>query len=200
MKKIIIFIAIMLLPLAAFSKFNAGITFGYNSTTLTSDWDNINSSLKGGLQAGIFARFGDEFFLQPELLYASRGGYAEFQDEVIQLAGSGSEIHTGVFQIPVMLGIKIINGDMFGLNVQAGPVMSIMASKGVAGVEEVFTTKGLEDFSWGVQVGAGIDFLSFTLNARYEYSLSDIYNGSYGATNFSAKANTFLVTLGWKLL
>ncbi len=200
MKRILIFIAIMFLPLAAFSKFNAGITIGYNATVLTSDWDNINSSLESGLQAGIFARFGETFFLQPELLYASRGGYAELQNEAVQIAGSGSGIHTGIFQIPVLLGVKIIDGDMFGFNIQAGPVMSLVASKGVSGVGDVFTKKGLEDFSWGVQVGAGIDFLSFSLNARYEYSLSDIYEGSYGATNFSAKANTFLITLGWKLL
>jgi hypothetical protein len=200
MKKIIVIIAVMLIPFVASAKFNAGISVGYNATTLTSNWDNINSSLKGGLQVGIFARFGDAFFIQPELLYASRGGYAEFQDEVVQLANSGSEIHTGVFQIPVMLGIKLLNGDLLGVHAQAGPVMSLMTSKGIAGVDEVFSTKGLEDFSWGVQFGAGIDFMSFTLNIRYEYALSDIYNGSYGNTDFSAKANTFLVTLGWKLL
>jgi hypothetical protein len=99
-----------------------------------------------------------------------------------------------------MLGLKLVDGDMLGVNVQAGPVMSILTDKGMTDVGGAFANKSFEDFTWGVQVGAGVDFMSFILNIRYEYPLSDIYSGSYGNQNFSAKAHTFLVTLGWKLL
>jgi len=191
-----------MVPALSYSKFNAGIAVGYNTTQLNSDWDEINSNLKSGFQFGIFFRIGDQIFLQPELLYASRGGFSEFTSEFWQnsgLQGTGSEIHTGMFQIPVLLGLKVIDGEAVGLNVQAGPVLSIIADKGMAGVGDVFQSKNLEDFAWGVQAGVSVDFLSLILSARYEYALSDIYNGTYGNQNFNAKANTFLVTLGWKM-
>jgi hypothetical protein len=201
MKKIIIAMILIIAPFTAFSKFNAGISVGYNATELKSNWDDINSNLKSGFQFGIFARIGDKLFLQPEILYASRGGFTEFSGELSkQITGNGTEVHTGMFQIPVMLGAKILDGDMLGVNIQAGPVLSIITNTGLAGVDEVFADKNFEDFTYGVQFGAGIDFLSFALNVRYEYALSEIYKGSYGNQNFNAKANTFLVTLGWKLL
>jgi hypothetical protein len=203
MKKLILLLIIILIPAFAYSKFNAGIAVGYNTTQLNSNWDEINSNLKSGFQFGIFFRIGDQIFLQPELLYASRGGFAEFTSEFWKstgLQGSNSDMHIGMFQIPVLLGVKLIDGDALGLNVQAGPVLSIIADKGMAGVDEVFKSKNLEDFAWGIQAGVSVDILSFILSARYEYALSEIYNGSYGNQSFNAKANTFLVTLGWKLL
>jgi hypothetical protein len=195
MKKIVILLMILAAPMAAYSKFNAGISVGYNASEISADWDKINSGLKSGFQVGVFARFGDKLFLQPELLYASRNGSAGFQDEL----WDGS-VKTGMFQIPVMLGYRLTDGDLLSFNLQAGPVMSILTDKGITGVDEVYKKNSFEDFTWGVQLGAGMDFMSFMLNVRYEFALSDIYSGSYNDKNFSARANTFLVTLGWKIL
>ncbi|MBX3044297.1 MAG: PorT family protein [Candidatus Kapabacteria bacterium] len=203
MRKYFIAILLIFAPLTAYSNFNAGIQIGYNTTELSTDWNEINSNLKSGFQIGIFARFGNEFFLQPELLYANRGGFAEFQNEFWEnsgLRGRGTEVHAGMFQMPIMVGYKLIDGAAIGLNVQAGPVISIITDKGLAGISEVYNESSFEDYTWGVQVGAGIDIFSFTLNARYEYSLSDIYKGNYESQNFNVRAHTFLVTLGWKLL
>lgn len=197
MKKFIIFLAILIIPAAAYSQFDAGIEIGYNATMLSSDWDDINSSLKSGFQFGVFVRLGDKFFIQPELLYASRKGYAGFQSEAIS---TDNEIHTGVFQLPVMAGLKVIDGEALSLNVQAGPVMTVIADKGIGGASDVFTEESFNDAAWGIQAGAGLDFLSFALNIRYEYALSEIYSGKVNNQNISIKANTFLVTLGWKLL
>jgi hypothetical protein len=98
MKKVIVVLMFLIAPMAAYSSFNAGVAIGYNATTLTSDWDDINGNLKSGFQFGIFARLGDKFFLQPELLYASRGGYQEFQDETTGAILSRTEGHTGMFR------------------------------------------------------------------------------------------------------
>ncbi|MDX9789847.1 MAG: porin family protein [Candidatus Kapaibacterium sp.] len=203
MKKLFILLLLTITPMALFANFNAGINIGYSATQLKTDLEDINSNLKSGFQIGVFARFGDKFFLQPELNYASRGGFAEFQDELLdqfKTTGTGTEIHTGMFQLPIMLGVKLLDGDMLGMNIQAGPVLSLISNKGLAGVEDVFNTNDFEDFTWGIQVGAGIDIMSFILNVRYEYALSDIYKGSVDNMNANTRANTFLVTLGWKLL
>ena len=207
MKKIFVLIMILVAPMVAYSKFNAGISVGYNASQITTDWDEINSDLKSGFQFGVFARFGDKLFIQPELLYASRNGSAGFQDELwdqTEFAGTSSDMKTGMFQIPVMLGYRLTDGDILSFNVQAGPVMSFITDRGIEGADEVFKKDSFEDFTWGVQVGAGLDFMSLTLNVRYEYALSDIYKGSYSDSNinqnFNARANTFLVTLGWKIL
>ncbi len=48
-----------------------------------------------------------------------------------------------MFQIPVMLGLKLIDGDMLGVNVQAGPVMSIIADKGMNDIGSTFDKKSL---------------------------------------------------------
>lgn len=202
MKKLILILIISLVPLISYSESNIGVLVGYNTTRIKTDWEDINSKLKSGFQIGVFLRTGEKFFFQPQLLYASRGGYAEFTSEFWQNVGlqnSSTEVHTGLFQIPLIFGMMLNDNKDFGLNIQAGPVFSLVAKKGISGLEEVIKEENFKDYTFGIQAGIGVDFLSFMVAVRYEYALSDIYEGVFDNYSFSAKSNTFLITVGLKI-
>jgi hypothetical protein len=61
-----------------------------------------------------------------------------------------------------------------------------------------------DDFSnvnWGLQFGAGVDFLFLTADVRYELGLNNIYKTPEGATvDPTIKNNVFFISLGWKIL
>ncbi len=202
MKKFILILIISLVPLISYSESNIGILVGYNATRIQTDWKEINSDLKSGFQIGAFFRTGEKFFVQPQLLYASRGGYAEFSTEFWKSLGlpSGStEVHVGLFQIPLIFGMLLNDNKDFALNIQAGPVFSLVAKKGISGLEEVIKEENFKDYTFGIQAGIGVDFLSFMVAIRYEYALSDIYKRVFDNYSFSAKSNTFLITVGLKI-
>ncbi len=202
MKKLILILIISLVPLISYSESNIGVLVGYNTTRIKTDWEDINSKLKSGFQIGVFFRTGEKFFFQPQLLYASRGGYADFTSVFWQNVGfqnSSTEVHTGLFQIPLIFGMMLNDNKDFGLNIQAGPVFSLVAKKGISGLEEVIKEENFKDYTFGIQAGIGVDFLSFMVAIRYEYALSDIYKGVFDNYSFSAKSNTFLITVGLKI-
>lgn len=204
MKKIILVFLFALVPALAYSQLSIGLSAGFNSSKLSTDFDEINSNFKSGFQFGLYTRLGGTLFIQPEFLYSSRGGFSQFETEFWQsvgLKGEGTEIHTGLFQIPVVVGYKLLEGQNTSLNIQAGPVLSIVADKGLAGVDEVFSQKDIQDYSFGLLLGGGIDLSNISLNVRYEYTLSDVYKveSEVADRTISSKAHTFLVTIGFRL-
>lgn len=204
MKKIIFVFALLVfsIPLTLSAKSSIGVLVGYNASKISTNWDEINSDFNSGFQIGGFFRYGGQFFLEADFLYSNRFGYAEFTKELINSSGliaNSSRLHTGMFQIPILAGYHLYKDEDIAMNVQAGPVLSLIAKKGLTSAEDVFSVNSIEDFTYGVQVGAGIDFLSFVFNIRYEYPLKEFYEGNFGNQDFMAKQKTFLITIGLKI-
>lgn len=129
-------------------------------------------------------------------------------------------------QVPILFGWKALDLGVVALRLQAGPTASFtIASQtlfdetfslnGSAGETETInegTNLGLDtkSISWGLQAGIGADILGkITVDINYNFGLSKIFgnlnNTSLGNYfNFNnidqTKKNTFLVTVGYKLL
>lgn len=52
---------------------------------------------------------------------------------------------------------------------------------------------------WGLNVGAGIDVLMFTLDVRYQMGLNEVIE-KVNNFDFNSKNNVFCVSLGWKII
>ncbi len=195
MKKLILFLLIAFLSTGIYAQ--VPITFGpkvgYTSSKLKMDLSGIEEDFKSGFEAGVFVRVKiKKFYLQPELYYAVKGG-------TLDSINVTKEISLNTLDIPVLVGYRLIDNKAFNFRVFAGPVASFIVNKKVDNASELINDiddKSIKDAIWGVQLGAGIDILIFTLDVRYELGLNDISNYS-GA---SIKSNTFHVSLGWKIL
>lgn len=194
MKKLFIALALVALALPSYSQFDLGLKVGYATSKLSTDIDDIKEDAKHNFQFGAFARLGKRFYVQPELYYASSGG-------TLQLTGTDDEqqIKFQNLCIPVLLGFKIINGEKINLRIMAGPTANFILKKQFSGDEviESISDADFKNTAWGLDVGAGVDFLFLALDVRYEWGLNDIYQPP--VNDETMKSNIFIVSLGFKI-
>ena len=217
MRKIILITAIALISSYSFGQLGFGIKGAVTMNSLSTDLSDYEKAAKTGYQLGAFVRLGKKLHIQPEAYFAIRSG--ELTTKVVGLdpndMQNSVEVKQGMtlstIDIPILIGYKILDPPTFNIRLQAGPVISMVVNKkfdvtldGVDAPDEVTNT--LEDdfnsANWGLQMGAGIDFLFLTLDVRYELGLSDLYKKSeanpvdYGGL----KNNIFFISVGWKIL
>jgi hypothetical protein len=179
-------------------KFCLGPKIGYNSNKITDNFDSIRSDIKNSFQVGAFVRIGSRFYLQPEANYqvsestlSKNVGYATLSQDIT--------IKT--LKVPILLGVKLINQGKFNIRIMAGPAVSFAIDKQLSADQSSFVPIQSEnDFknkTWSVQMGAGVDVFSFTLDVRYEVGVDNLYQGNY---DMSIKNNIFNVSLGMKFL
>ncbi|OQX81618.1 MAG: hypothetical protein B6D61_00470 [Bacteroidetes bacterium 4484_249] len=217
MKKIVLITAIVLISSYSFGQLGFGIKGAFTMNTLSTDLSDYEKAAKTGFQAGAFVRIGKKLHLQPEAYFAVRSG--ELTAKIVGLdpndLQNSVEVKQGMtlstIDIPILIGYKIFDPPTLNVRLQAGPVISMVVNKkfdltldGVDAPEEVTNT--LEDdfknANWGLQFGAGVDFLFLTVDVRYELGLSDLYEKSEAnPIDFGGiKNNIFFVSVGWKIL
>jgi len=196
-----------------------GLTTSKLSTNLSETFSSDNAL---GYQVGLFVRlnFG-KLYLQPELVYNHRSTSLDYTinpsvDFEEMTLGVQSDVKIGSFDIPLLLGFKIIDSKLLGVRIFAGPEISFATNKSLS--YQYTTSDGnnfegevpdpltLDDFNkttWYLQAGAGIDVLMFTFDIRYEKGLSDIYSGQLGdihAKDINFTNNVWVFSLGLKFL
>ncbi len=196
MKKVILTLAMLMIPIISFAQFNIGPKIGYNAATMKTDISDIKTDFMHGLQLGAFVRLGGTWYIQPEVMYTQKGSIITLTDD------RDYTIKNNTVDIPIIIGYKLIDAPQLGMSFQVGPVASILTDKGIQDVGDILENAEYEDLQWGVQAGVGIDFLMFTIDLRYEAGLNDILEIKEKDLNenFSMKNQRISLTVGWKLL
>jgi hypothetical protein len=193
----------MILLLAAgfaFGQISLGPKIGFNTSKLTVDASDISSDLKNSFNFGVFLRVGKKFYLQPEVNWMTRGSVFK-KPAMDNLSPVEQEIDLKTIEIPVLVGWRLINLGVANIRVMAGPSASIVVDKSVEtkkGVE-ILKDSDINDMIWGLNVGAGIDVLMFTLDVRYQMGLNEVIE-KVNNFDFNSKNNVFCVSLGWKII
>jgi hypothetical protein len=180
---------------------HAGITSSKLSTSII----KYTEQSKSGIMGGLFCRLNlCGFYIQPEGNFMIKGGNRRFNWHTIDLPDSLSRICESVkitvIDVPILLGIKIINYELANVRLLIGPVASVLLkhksnfSRTGNEVELVDYKEDFNDTFWGLELGAGIDMLPLTFDARYEIGINDWSK----IPNNETKGSTFLLTLGWK--
>src|SRR5476649_865616 len=100
MKKVLLCTAFLLaVCISAKAQFSLGIKGGVNYSTINSN--NLKSSSVAGYQAGLFARIGGAFYVQPKVYVSSTGGHFQSNDNIY----SGNVKFTNL-NVPLLLGYK----------------------------------------------------------------------------------------------
>ena len=239
MKKTFLLIAaLLMMGSAAFAgggfDLAIGPKVGYQTARLSYQKADIKSSFSNHFTAGLFGRVTlGRLYVQPEVLYFKTSNIFEGHvtgvesDNLFNLP-TGANVNLTLnqmnLQVPVMIGVNILDLDIVTLRAQAGPTANFVL-KSQTLYDKTYTLDGQQgeiantttdqDFdtkaiSWGVQAGLGVDVLKrITLDINYNFGLSKMFDAlnetTLGETfDFSnidnTKQNMFMVTLGIKLL
>ena len=239
MKKTFLLIAaLLMMGSAAFAgggfDIAIGPKVGYQTAKLSYQKADIKSSFSNHFTAGLFGRVTiGRLYVQPEVLYFKTSNIFEGHvtgvesDNLFNLP-TGANVNLTLnqmnLQVPIMVGINILDLDLVTLRAQAGPTANfVLKSQTIydktytldGQQSEIANTTTDQDFdtkaiSWGIQAGLGVDVLKrITLDINYNFGLSKMFDAlnqtTLGETfDFSnidnTKQNTFMVTLGIKLL
>ena len=197
MKRAILLSVLIFLAGATFAQFTVGPKIGLTMSKLKTTFPEIQEEMKTGFQIGAFARFGKKLFLQPELMFETKGGTITTEDLKLK-----TTINLNSVQIPVLVGYRLLSMKAVNLRVMGGPAISFITNKEIevdANIPNPITEDNIKDAVWSFQLGAGVDVLMFTLDVRYEWGLNNIYDPQ-GGDSYDMKNNLWNISLGWKIL
>jgi hypothetical protein len=221
MKKTILTLAALLVTwLFASAQFNFGIKGGYNSSLNMGNMTSINpedyalNNLKGelanGFHLGAFTRIGGKIYVQPELLYGLQKKTYQFTIQDLQdqtnIKNIENHVTFSTIDVPVLIGYKIVDGKVFNIRAFAGPKFKLNAGSKLSFTnltdntelsdeEKEAITGDFKNASVGLELGAGIDVLMFTIDARLNV-INDVYTAQWQLK--PDLTSNFVVSLGWK--
>jgi len=212
MKRIILILAAVIITSTAFSQLTFGPKIGYNTAKLSLDRSDINSDLKNNFQFGVFLRIGKKIYIQPEVNWLTQGSIFKTPLTGGTIPPFTQEVNLKTIQIPILIGVRLIDLKMVNLRVFGGPTASIVQSKtiddSIDNLINPITGTDIKDMIWSFQVGAGVDVYGLTVDFRYNVGLINVINkvgidvdgdGVLDQTPFESKINGFNVTVGWKI-
>lgn len=239
MKKTFLLIAaVLMMSGAAFAgggfDIAIGPKVGYQTAKLSYDKADIKAGFANHFTAGLFGRVTiGKIYVQPEVLYFKTsnvfdGHVTGTESNNLFNLPTGANVNLTLnqmnLQVPVLIGINVIDLDLLTLRAQVGPTANfVMKSQTL--YDKTYTLHGQpageiqnvttdEDFdtktiAWGIQAGLGIDVWRLTLDVNYNFGLSSVFENLNDTTlgetfDFSnidnTKQNLFMVTVGLKLL
>jgi hypothetical protein len=198
MRKTFIFLFMLLFSgsLIAQPIFNLGLKAGLNNSKVTFRASEFDTESVTKAHVGAFARLGwGMLYLQPEAYYSAKGGRVIDRD-----ATAGERVTRFDFNnidIPLLLGVRILDGKVANFRAMAGPVFSFMLSQKIE-PEDLLDRQFYKDNYVGLQYGLGVDFGNLFLDARMEHGASKLYEQPLRGIN--GRNQTFMLTFGVKLL
>ncbi len=208
MKKLFFAFTIILFANAAYAQFILGAKGGVNISKVYTDAGSLKSNYqqsletKTGFNVGLYARVGDKFFLQPEVLFATKGGKVD----VIPTNGGTPfrvDIKTNNLDIPILLGVKVLDKR---IRIMAGPVASLKLSEDKKFAEQLKAITGdvnsaFENSTFGYQAGIGFKLLGLDFDIRKDGSLSEISSAKFGNdAKFNQRLSGWQFTVGFKII
>lgn len=187
-------------------KMDFGIKGGYLYSNVKAkdieSFDSVKSRGKNGYLFGVFARIGgDRWFFQPAIEYRVRTADLVTGKEIIESGikkDSKLDISLKTIDIPLQLGISLLNASMVKVYAHTGPVVSFKIDNKTTAKDVVSDFKfddynDYKSFIWAGQVGVSADIMRFSIDLTYEKGFSEIGEKGMGQNDL------FMFTLGVKL-
>jgi len=189
MKKYLLSVALLIaVSIGAKAQISVGVKGGVNFSKINTD--NLNESSKTGYQAGVFARIGNAFYLQPEVYLSSTGGKFNTSD-----GNFSAKVNFTNVSVPLLLGHSFGSKDL-NFRLMAGPIYTYALDKSESFSDN--SNGAIADFghyknsTLGFQAGGGVDIGPITADLRYEGGLTKISN------DFGQRQNLWALSVGFK--
>lgn len=192
MKKTVLMAAFALVSISAFAQkdpgfgIKAGLNYGANGDYFESTeqaYKNPDSNV--GFHVGVFGKVGDNIYLRPELVYTkTKSDYDNNSLEMSKL------------DLPVLLGVNLIGP----LQVFAGPAFQYILDTDYDSI----TIGDVEnDFTVGLNIGAGVSFGKFGIDLRYERGFSEnevtVIDGVFSGDKIDTRPDQLILSLALTL-
>lgn len=185
--------------------FSLGFKGGY-STILEQgqsyeDIFDVSGNLQNGFHLGLYMRMGRTWYVQPEVLfnYYNCSGTVNYENNNI-FENKKYQINT--LDVPVLLGVHLVNTNMFKMRLMAGPKFSFNIGSTLA---ETFSdietlTQELRNTRLGLDCGLGFDIWRITLDVRYNL-IQDIYKykNDKGTTLNNKPLHSIQASIGYRI-
>lgn len=143
-----------------------------NNWTDTSQYSikNIDPTRSSGYNIGAWVRIGGrKLFIQPEAYYASNNGSISYEiggDRVTQ------ETKFKSFDIPILIGYKLIDLRVVQINCFTGPVISASIDQDANIGDIPVPITDIDRAEWAYQAGIGFDTPVIRFDFRYEWDIT----------------------------
>jgi len=187
MNRFILLCFVLSIPFLSKAQFTVSPKVGVNYLWVGDRPQGLDrSSADKGWQAGVDLRLGKRFYFQPGIYYVNTGTSIRSLEDI-------KDIRTGkasFMKIPANVGFKLIDTWLFKMRIHGGGTANkLIAVKDNGDLQ----ASDFNTWHYGANVGAGIDVLIFSLDANYEWGLTDLYTRQAGST-----PTMFSVSLGLK--
>ncbi len=178
--------------LMAQSPINVGIHGGISNTKIkVKDIGHVlKSGSNTGYMVGVFARVNlGPIYLEPALNYSHKEGEVEKID-------NKSSLKYNSFDIPVMVGLHVLDLPVVKLRAYLGPVASF-SGKLKWDTGNFGTNIDNDKMMWNGKIGVGVDVWKLTFDIDYEKGLKKFQDNNAGKIK---APRSFNFTLGLKII
>ena len=172
MTRFVVFCCFLSMPIMSFAQLTVSPKAGINYLWVGSRPQGFDrAGAEQGWQAGLDLRLGKRFYFQPGVYYVSTGATISSLEDI-------KNIKTGkasFMKIPVNVGYKLINSQLFKLRVHGGGTANKLLATRDGGA---LSASDFEPWNYGANVGAGIDLLFLALDINYEWGLTNMYSNN----------------------
>jgi hypothetical protein len=177
--------------LISYAQFDLGIKAGanYNYTDFSPSnvdfsFDNATSFSGGAFMRGTIKKIS----LQAEGLFITRKG-------TVTESTKAREIDFVSFDLPLIVGYKIIGSKGFSVRLNAGVIPSYFISS-LGDLENA----NFKDSFYSATAGLSIDIPLILLDFRYQAGMGDYYQFQQANNLTGLSSNLFTISVGWKIL
>lgn len=173
----------------AYAQLEIKPAIGINATSFSEDPISGETSANVGWQLGGTIKMGDK-------LYGEGGIFWTYKSTKYEEADTTFTFNTEIsgIRIPAMIGYHLLGEGAGSLGLRAFGGASVFIVTQVNAFE--LTEDDFNKASWGVFLGAGLDFSILFLDVKYEWSLTDVSS----VTNFNVgKSKSLFVNAGVRL-
>ncbi len=192
MKRLLFGLILLIASAPAFAQLSIRPQIGYNSSSLTEDYNNVSFGNDDGFQFGVDLQMGERFYIQPGIFWESASN--ELKDEV---NGNNSSFKVNRIRIPVMLGYKFFGPSTDGIidvRVFTGPNASFAINKDLKQTA-LISKNDFKGAIYGWNVGAGLDIAIFFVDIGYSFGLSEVFEEAAS----TARNNLFYANAGLRI-
>ncbi len=158
------------------------------------DFFRQNDARTTGLVGGVYARFGNRLYIQPEVLFSVKGGRFDIVRQGLETQSVAVKV--GTIDIPLLVGLRL-----GPLRLNAGPMASLSVLNG--DLKAAYNQYTSQPFSQttkqaqlGYQAGVGLTFMGLQLDLRHEGGVK-VTSSADPTNNVPARANVWQFTAGF---
>lgn len=190
--KFVFAIALVFFVSPVFSQLNFGIKVGgnYNLNSISSNSSNLSMENTTSLLGGGFVRIKlKKISLQGEVLFANK------KAEITGAVSGNRKVSFNSFDIPLMVGYKLIDLKVTKLRLNAGLIPSF-----VTGNRGDLDKVNYKDAYYSATAGLSLDIPLFLFDIRYQGAIGDYYELQNVNSNTKLSNSMITLSVGWKIL